>query len=110
MRYLLLSELLVLHSRLLKQSGGADGIRDMAALESATAQLFATFDGVDLYTSPVEKATAHKHRRWTDDHVCLFPGGGPCHDGKADEAMDWRIVWSEPASEDLNAAANTQGH
>lgn len=58
MRYLLLSELLLLHSRLLKQSGGADGIRDMAALESATAQPFATFDGVDLYTTLVEKAAA----------------------------------------------------
>jgi len=42
-------------------SGGADGFRDLGALESAIAQPKATFDAVDLYPSLVEKAGALAH-------------------------------------------------
>ena len=38
MRYLSLREILDLHEALLGQSGGATGIRDLDALESAMAQ------------------------------------------------------------------------
>jgi death on curing protein len=38
MRYLTLGEVVELHRRLLEQSGGADGIRDLGLLESALAQ------------------------------------------------------------------------
>jgi death-on-curing protein len=37
-------------------TGGAPGIRDFGALESAVAQPKATFGGVDLYPTLVEKA------------------------------------------------------
>jgi death-on-curing protein len=57
-RYLTLSELLVLHDHLLRQSGGSPGIRDLAALESAVAQPRLMFGGVDLYPDLVTKGTA----------------------------------------------------
>jgi death-on-curing protein len=38
MRYLTLNKVLTLHGRLLAQSGGSPGIRDLGALESALAQ------------------------------------------------------------------------
>jgi len=58
MRYLALSEVVELHRRLLQLTGGAVGIRDLGALESAIAQSKASFGGVDLYPTLVEKAAA----------------------------------------------------
>jgi death-on-curing protein len=58
MRYLTLAEVVELHRRLLEVTGGASGIRDLGALEAAIAQPKATFGGVDLYPTLVEKATA----------------------------------------------------
>lgn len=58
MRYLTLGEVVELHRRLLEATGGAPGIRDVGALESAVAQPKATFGGVDLYPTLVEKAVA----------------------------------------------------
>ena len=58
MRYLVLAEVVELHRRLLEATGGATGLRDLSALESAAAQPQATFSGVDLYPTLAEKATA----------------------------------------------------
>lgn len=58
MRYLTLSEALELHRRVIGESGGALGVLDIGALESALAQPRMTFGGKDLYPSIVEKATA----------------------------------------------------
>lgn len=52
MRYLTLKEALELHRRLIEQSGGSTGIRDIGLLESAVAQPLMTFGGEDLYPSP----------------------------------------------------------
>ena len=57
-RYLRLIEVLELHRRILEQSGGALGIRDMGLLESAIAQPRMTFGSEDLYPSLLEKAAA----------------------------------------------------
>jgi death-on-curing protein len=57
-RYLTLSEALELHRRVIGESGGALGVLDIGALESALAQPRMTFGGKDLYPSIVEKATA----------------------------------------------------
>jgi len=57
-RYLTLVEVLKLHRRILEQSGGALGIRDMGLLESVIAQPRMTFGGEDLYQSLIEKAAA----------------------------------------------------
>jgi len=58
MRHLSLGEVVDLHQALLAQTGGADGIRDLAGLESALAQPRATFDGRDLHPTIVQKAAA----------------------------------------------------
>ena len=58
MRYLTLGEVVALQQRALSQSGGAAGIRNLGLLESALAQPKATFDGVDLHPTLIEKAAA----------------------------------------------------
>ena len=58
MRYLGLSEVVDLHRRILQVTGGATGLRDLGALESAIAQPQATFSGRDLYPTAAEKAAA----------------------------------------------------
>ena len=58
MRYLALSEVVELHRRLLEATGGAAGIRDLGALESALAQSKVTLAGSDLYPTLAEKAAA----------------------------------------------------
>ena len=58
MRYLTLGEVVELHRRVLQAGGGALGIRDLGALDSAIAQPKATFGEVDLYPTVVEKAAA----------------------------------------------------
>ncbi len=58
MRYLTLAEVMDLYRRVMEQSGGAVGILNIAALESALAQPRMTFGGRELYPSIVEKASA----------------------------------------------------
>ena len=58
MRYLTLGEVLALHGAIITTTGGANGIRDLGALESALAQPKATFDATDLYPTLIEKASA----------------------------------------------------
>jgi len=58
MRYLTLGEVVALHRRVVTQSGGAGGIRDLGLLESALAQPKATFDATDLHPTVIEKAAA----------------------------------------------------
>lgn len=58
MRYLTVGEVLDLYSRVMKQSGGGVGVRDLGALESAVAQPRMTFNGEELYPSIMEKASA----------------------------------------------------
>jgi len=57
-RYLTLSEALELHRRVIGQSGGALGVLNLGALESALAQPRMTFGGRELYPSLVDKAAA----------------------------------------------------
>jgi len=56
MRYLTLREILALYHRVIDQSGGSRGIRDLGAVESALAQPQMTFGGADLYPTIAEKA------------------------------------------------------
>ena len=48
MRCLTLGEVVDLHRAVIETTGGASGIRDLGALESALAQPRASFGGVDL--------------------------------------------------------------
>src|SRR5262245_21588925 len=58
MRYLALAEVVDLHRRLLEATGGAAGIRDLGARESALAQARMTLGGSDVYPTLAEKAAA----------------------------------------------------
>jgi death-on-curing protein len=58
MRYLTLGEVVALHRAIIDTSGGASGVRDLAALESALAQPRASFAGSDLHPSIAAKAAA----------------------------------------------------
>lgn len=58
MRYLTLSDVLTVHRQIIAQSGGAEGLLHLPALESALAQPQMTFGGVDLYPTLVEQAAA----------------------------------------------------
>ena len=49
-------DVILLHEMMFKTTGGASGIRDMAALESALYHSYATFNGKDLYPTIEEKA------------------------------------------------------
>jgi death-on-curing protein len=57
-RYLTLSEVLEVHRHVMAQSGGAEGLMHLPALESAMAQPQMTFGGEALYPTLVDKAAA----------------------------------------------------
>jgi len=58
MRYLTLSEILNLYRRIMEQSRGTMGIRNLGAIESALVQPLMTFGGQELYPTIAEKASA----------------------------------------------------
>jgi death-on-curing protein len=58
MRYLTLGEVLDLHRRLIEQSGGAEGVRELGGVQSAVAQPQMSFGGEELYPTIESKATA----------------------------------------------------
>lgn len=61
MRYIHLSEVFELHRRIISETGGATGLRDLNGLEAAVAQPRMTFGGSDLYPTLNEKAAALCH-------------------------------------------------
>jgi death on curing protein len=58
MRFLTLSEVLELHGRVIDQTGGANSVHDLGAIESAVYQPQMTFDGTELYPTLPAKAGA----------------------------------------------------
>lgn len=56
MKWISKEQVLSLHSELVADFGGLDGIRDEAMLDSALNAPFQTFEGVDLYPGVIEKA------------------------------------------------------
>ena len=58
MRWLTLAEVLSLHRRVIDQSGGLSGLRDLGLLEASLAQPRQSFAGIDLYPSLTDKAAA----------------------------------------------------
>jgi death-on-curing protein len=47
-----------IHNILIDKFGGSKGIRDEGSLEAALNRPYATFDNVDLYPTPIDKAAA----------------------------------------------------
>ncbi|WP_069472389.1 type II toxin-antitoxin system death-on-curing family toxin [Candidatus Marithrix sp. Canyon 246] len=58
MKLLTLEQILILHNRVIEQSGGSIGIRDKGILESALAQPYMSYDGQELYPTLIEKVSA----------------------------------------------------
>jgi death-on-curing protein len=58
MRYLSAEQVLFLHARLIEETGGSHGVRDVGLLQSAVARPQATFDSQDLYPDTFSKAAA----------------------------------------------------
>lgn len=56
MKILKKRQILLLHSALIAESGGSDGVRDEGLLDSAVNIPFQTFSGQDLYPTVLEKA------------------------------------------------------
>lgn len=53
-----LNEVLAIHDILIERFGGARGVRDQGALESAINRPYQTFDGEELYPTSTDKAAA----------------------------------------------------
>lgn len=49
-------QILLLHTQLIHQSGGSDGVRDEGMLDSAINQPFQTYADIELYPSIIDKA------------------------------------------------------
>ena len=58
MNYLTAAQVLFIHARLIAETGGATGLRDLGLLEAAVARPQATFDGADLYPDRWAQAAA----------------------------------------------------
>jgi len=58
MNYLTPEQVLFIHSRLVTETGGSHGLRDLTLLESAVAGPRATFDSKELYPDLFTKAAA----------------------------------------------------
>ncbi len=52
------AEVLEIHSILIEQFGGSNGIRDTGLLDAALYRPYQTFDGVELYPTAIDKAAA----------------------------------------------------
>ena len=55
MKSIEVADILVFHKKIIEQTGGSDGIRDIGLIESALNRAIATFDGKDLYKEIEEK-------------------------------------------------------
>lgn len=58
MRYLNAEQILFIHARVIEESGGSHGVRDIGLLESAVGRPQATFDSRELYPDVWHKAAA----------------------------------------------------
>jgi len=56
--FLTAQQILFIHARLIDETGGEHGVRDLGLLESAAARPQATFDGQELYPALFQKAAA----------------------------------------------------
>jgi len=84
--FLTLAEVLKFHTRQLEQFGGADGVRDMALLESALAQPESGFGGHWFHADIFEMAAAYAF------HICK---NHPFFDGNKRTALDAALVFLE---------------
>lgn len=58
MRRLSVKDIMLLHQKLIDQTGGSHGVRDLNLVDSAISRAFVTFDGNDLYETIEDKIAA----------------------------------------------------
>ena len=58
MRYLTAEQVLFIHARLIAETGGEHGVRDLGLLQSAVSRPQASFERQDLYPDVYHKAAA----------------------------------------------------
>ena len=58
MKYLTIEQVLFIHSRLISETGGSHGLRDLSLLESALSRPKSSFENKDLYPSIYLKAAS----------------------------------------------------
>lgn len=58
MDYLTAKQIMFIHSRLVKETGGSQGVHDLSALLSAVGRPQSSFDETDLYPTLFNKAAA----------------------------------------------------
>lgn len=58
MKTINLEQLLIFHEKIIKETGGSNGVRDIDILESALNKPFMTFGGQDLYEGLNKKISA----------------------------------------------------
>lgn len=58
MKYLTAEQILFIHARIVDETGGVHGVRDVGLLQSAAARPKATFGGQELYPDIFSKAAA----------------------------------------------------
>ena len=56
MKILTKKQIILMQKQIIKETGGADGIRDEGLLEAAVFAPYQTFDGAELFPTVVEKA------------------------------------------------------
>lgn len=58
MKSISLEDLVLFHSKIIKATGGSDGVRDIGLIESALSKAVVTFDGQELYKDNEDKIAA----------------------------------------------------
>ncbi len=58
MKTISLSDIIIFHEKIVKATGGSNGVRDFRLIESALFSAFITFDGKDLYKNTEDKISA----------------------------------------------------
>ena len=53
---LTIDEIIILHQKAIKKTGGLDGIRDIGLLESAVYSIYGAFEDIEQYPSCEEKS------------------------------------------------------
>jgi death on curing protein len=60
-RVLSIENIIIFHEKIIKETGGSPGVRDIGLIESAISRPFITYDGRDLYPSIIEKIAVIAH-------------------------------------------------
>ena len=61
MRVISIDNIILFHEKLIRETGGSSGIRDLGLIESALNRALITYDGEDLYPSIMEKIAVITH-------------------------------------------------